>query len=95
MKIKYSPVKWNPYAKMATFPDTVINPVSEDSLIIDEELYEFDIASVMFPEVSEQTDGHILEAHRDESGELFITVRRFYTQFCQSWDTGEYHEVIW
>lgn len=94
MKIKYGPVKWNPYAKIEAMPDTVIEPVDDNSLKIDGELYEFDEQSVEFPEIRQQTNERILEAHR-EDGELYLTVMRFYTRTCHPWDTGGYHEVVW
>lgn len=94
MKLKYSPVKWNPYAKIEALPDTEITPVDENSILIDGELFEFDELSVEFPDIRTQTRNYITEAKR-ESEELFITVRRFYTRTCQPWDTGGYHEIVW
>lgn len=85
MKIKYSPCKTN--------RDTNIKVLGANSLTIDGELYEFDESSVAWPEVSEQTGGRIIEARRDDDGELWLTVRRFYTVSCASWDTGDFHEV--
>jgi hypothetical protein len=97
MKIKYSPVKWNSYAASnfpeGTKPETEIEAISENSITIDGELYEFDKSSVAWPDVSEQTEDRITEAHRDDSGELWLTVRRFYAESCAAWDTGDYHEV--
>jgi hypothetical protein len=96
MKIKYSPCKWNPYAAHnfapTTQPDTEIKVLSDDILQIDGEPYEFSPLDVQWPKISEQTSGVILEAHR-EDGELYVTVRRFYTQSCSGWDSGDYHEV--
>lgn len=94
MKIKYSPVKWNEYAKIEASPDTEIIPVDEDSVRIDSELYEFDPLSVEWTKIREQTRNFITEAHR-ENGELYLTIRRFYTRTCQPWDTGDYHEIVW
>ena len=83
MNLKYSPCK--------SSHDTLIAVTAESTITIDGEDYEFD-DSVIWPDISEQTDGRILEAHR-ESGELYITVRRFYTGSCSGWDTAEFHEV--
>ena len=92
MKIKYSPIKWNSYAKIEAFPDTVVEFVDENSIRIDGELYEFD-DSVIFPDIRTQTNGVIEDAHR-EVGELYLTIRRFYTDDHDlKWDTGDYHEI--
>lgn len=91
MKIKYSPAVWNYDPNRITAQDTAIEAISENSIAIDGELYEFDTASVEFPDIVAQTNEHILEAHRDESGELYLTVRRYYTKDCDAWDTGDYH----
>lgn len=85
MKIKYSPVHTN--------KDTIIEATGENTLRIDGVDYEFDPESVTWPEISEQTEGVILEAHR-EDGELYVTVRRFYSGSCSGWDTAQYHEVV-
>ena len=84
MKIKYSPCK--------TDKDTSIKYIDENSIKIDEELYEFDIQSVKFPDVAEQTDSLIIRAYREDD-ELYLTVTRFYSGDCTSWDTGGYHEI--
>lgn len=86
MKIKYSPVQTN--------KDTIIEATGPDTLRIDGQEYEFDPESVTWPEISEQTNGVIIEAHR-ESGELYVTVRRFYSGSCSGWDTGDYHATDW
>lgn len=93
MKIKYSPCKWNEYAKIDARPDTDIEVVDANSIKIDGELYEFDTESIQFPDIYTQTDGKILNAYRDESNILYITVRRFYTYDCTEWDDGEYNEI--
>lgn len=94
MRIKYSPIKWNEYAQLPGNPDTQIEYVDENTLRIDEDEYVFDPESVEWPDIAEQTKGMILEAKRDEKGELWLVVRRFYTQLAWlDWDTGEYHEV--
>lgn len=81
MKIKYSPVHAN--------KDTIIAAVNENTLHIDGVEYEFDTESVTWPDIATQTEGVILEAYR-ESGELYVTVRRFYSGSCSGWDTGAY-----
>jgi len=93
MKIKYSPVKWNEHARIEAEPNTQINYIDENTIKIDEELYEFDNESITFPEIHSQTNGVILEANRNEFNELFITIRRFYTADCTEWDNGEYNEI--
>jgi len=93
MKIKYSPVKWNEYAKINAEPETRIKILDENTIEIDGKEYEFDTESVVWDDIFTQTDGVILDARRDNSGELYITVRRFYTNDCASWDTGNYHDV--
>lgn len=99
MKIKYSPCKWNPYAAhnfpVGTKPDTEIKVIDTDTVEIDSESFEFDPESVQWPDIHTQTNSLISEAHR-EDGELFITVRRFYTSSCSGWDSGDYHDVpVW
>ena len=84
MHIKYSPCKHD--------RDTLIEFVDENTIRIDGELYEFDANDVAWPTIIQDTEGLILEAHR-EAGELFATVRRFYSASCSEWDTGAYHEV--
>ena len=91
MKIKYSPCKFNEHAEIKAPADTIIKFKDENTVRIDGELYEFDNESITFPDIHSQTNGIILEAHRTDE-ELFITVRRFYTDTCQ-WDTGEYQEI--
>jgi hypothetical protein len=97
MKIKYGPCKWNECAASqfpeGTKPDTEIEILGANSLTIDGELFEFDEASVSWDALSEQTQGRIIEAHRDDDGVLWLTVRRFYSGSCAAWDDGEYHEV--
>jgi len=81
MKLKYSPVH--------STKNTIIEATGESTLRIDGVDYEFDTESVTWPDISEQTEGVILEAHR-EDGKLFVTVRRFYSGSCSGWDTGAY-----
>lgn len=96
MKLKYSPVKWNEFAKHNlppwTQPDTQVRVLSETMLELDGRCYEFDTNSINFEGLIESTNGEILEAFRQD-GELYVTIRRFYTQGCSEWDTGEYHDV--
>ena len=84
MHIKYSPCKHD--------RDTTIEAADANSVKIDGQLYEFDPISVQWLQVAADTEGIIIEAHR-EAGELYVTVRRFYSGNCADWDTGSYHEV--
>jgi len=86
-------MKWNPYANIKASPDTTIEYVSENELLIDGKSYEFDPESVEFPAVEENTNGLFLGAFRNEQGELHLEVRRFYTRSRLLWDTGAYHEI--
>lgn len=96
MKIKYSPCLWNPNAahnfSEGTLPDTTVVVKDENTLIIDGEDHEFDESAVTFPMIAQDSGGRIPEAHR-ENGELYVTVRRFYTGSCSAWDDGQYHDV--
>jgi len=86
MKIKYSPVHTDNQ-------NMDIEYVDENTIMIDGEPYEFDPESVVWEDIAEQTKGVILEAKRDEKGELWLVVRRFYTQLAwPEWDTGDYHD---
>ena len=93
MRIKYSPVKYNEHspACVGHKPDTEIVVQDENTLLVDGEVYEFDPLDVAWPTISADTDGVILEAHR-EAGILHVTVRRFYSSSCGQWDDGQYHE---
>jgi len=86
MKLKYSPCK--------TDHDSRIVVVSVESVTVDGSLWEFDGNDAVWEpsKLVEATDGAILEAHRVD-GELYITVRRFYSSSCSEWDDGEYHAV--
>ena len=92
MKLRYSPVKYNEHspACVGHKPDTEIIYVDENSISIDNEVYGFDPGMVAWPKVAQDTDGVILSASRDTSGELSLCVRRFYSSSCGTWDTGEY-----
>ena len=83
MKIKYSPCNSN--------RETAIEIRDANTVLVDGEEYSFPEECVAFPDVAKQTNYVILEAHR-ESGELFLTITRYYTKSCP-WDTGDYQEV--
>ena len=91
MKIKYGPVKFNEYspACVGKSPDTLITPLDDNALSIDGEVYSFDPLDVAWPTINQDTQGVILEAHR-EAGILHVTVRRFYSSSCGQWDSGAY-----
>jgi len=92
MKIKYIPVYSN--------CNTVIEYIDENTLKIDNELYEFDTESVIWDDIFTQTNGKITSARRDETGELYIeVVRTYYYENAGAvipqpeWDTGDYHDI--
>ena len=86
MKIKYSPVHTDNQ-------NTVIEYVDENTIMIDGEIYELDKESVIWEDITTQTDYRILEAKRID-GELWLTVRRYYTDIRRpDWDTGDYHGI--
>ncbi len=87
MKIKYSPIK-------SDNVDTVIEPIDENTVKIDDEQYEFDFDSVLWPDIQEQTKGAINSAYRVDN-ELYLEIRRYYTYSCSLWDTGDYHDIVW
>ena len=98
MKLKYGPCLWNPYAAHhfpGALADTVIDVVDEDTLRIDGKDYEFPANGVSCPDIREQTGGVIEEAHRDESGVLCATVRRFFSSPGGelAWYSEDYVEV--
>ena len=84
MRIKYSPQKAE--------HDTIINVIDENTVSIDGAEHSFDAESVAYPDIAQETQCAILEAHR-ENGELYLTVLRQYTGSCSAWDDGQYHEV--
>jgi len=61
---------------------------------INDEQYEFDIDSVVWPDIQEQTKGAINSAYRVDN-ELYLEIRRYYTYSCSLWDTGDYHDIVW
>ena len=81
MKVRYSPCKND--------VDTVIEFVDENTVKIDGEVHEFDPSTVQWPAIAIDSGFLFLDAHR-ELGELFLTIRRFYTGSCSAWDTGAY-----
>lgn len=85
MRIKYSPCGSN--------RDTSIEVLGENTIAIDGETYDFDPLDVAWPTIREDTGGAIIEANRDEKGELWLTVLRFYAGNCSEWDTAEFHKV--
>lgn len=84
MHIKYSPCNSN--------KDTVIIVKNTTTIVIDGKEYVFDSDGVQWPNVAKETDGAILEAHR-EDGELYLTAVRFYSGSCSEWDTGKTHYI--
>lgn len=100
MKLKYGPCMWNEHAKHNlpewTKPNTEIEVIDSNTIKIDGELYEFPEDGVACPDIREQTNGVIEEAHRDEHGVLCLTVRRFFTQPGGelAWYSEDYVEVL-
>jgi hypothetical protein len=86
MKLKYSPVYNNNQ-------NTIIEYTDENTVLVDGKTYEFGLDTVIWDDVSAQTDGVILEVKRVD-GELWLTVRRYYTDLIRpDWDTGDYHDI--
>jgi hypothetical protein len=86
MKLKYSPVHINTQ-------ETYIEYIDANTISIDGKTYEFDLDTVIWDDVSTQTNGVILEAKRVD-GELWLIVRRYYTDLkWPDWDTGDYHDI--
>jgi ribulose kinase len=86
MKIKYSPV-------CTDNQTTIIEYIDENSILVDGKTYEFDSDTIIWDDVSAQTEGTILDAKRVD-GELWLTVRRYYTGIISpDWDTGDYHDI--
>ena len=67
-------------------PNTEIKYVNENTINVDGLDYEFDSNSIQFPNINVDTQGVIISAIRDT--ELHLTVRRFYSNDCSTWDTG-------
>jgi hypothetical protein len=71
--------------------DTIIEKLSATAISIDgEEIGPFDLDGVSWPNVSTETNGAVIEAHRTD-GNLYLTVIRYYLGSCLDWDTGDYH----
>ena len=84
MRIKYSPQKAE--------HDTIIKVIDENTVSIDGVEHGFDIESVAYPDIAQETQYAILEAHRD-NGELYLTVLRQYTNSSREWDDGKVHHI--
>lgn len=84
MKIKYIQCMSN--------RNTTYKNISESSVWIDGEQYDFPGSLILFPGISTQTGGAIIDARRD-GGELYITVLRRYAGDVPPECDGEYHEV--
>ena len=84
MRIKYSPQKAE--------HDTTIRVIDQNTISIDGVEHGFDEESVSYPDIAQETQCAIIEAHR-ENGELYLTVLRQYAISCSEWDDGQYHEV--
>ena len=84
MRIKYSPQKAE--------HDTIIKVIDENTVNINGMEHGFDAESVAYPDIAQETQCAILEAHR-ENGELFLTILRQYTVSWQEWYCADYMEV--
>ena len=84
MRIKYSPQKAE--------HDTIIKVIDENTVSIDSVEHGFDVESVAYPDIAQETQWAIIEAHR-ENGELYLTVLRQYKLSCSEWDDGQYYEA--
>jgi hypothetical protein len=91
MKLKYSPVLYNANSPACSGfqPDSNIVVMDDNVLNVDGNIYEFDPLDVAWPTINQDTEGVILEAHR-EGGVIHATVRRFYTSDWQSWYSEDY-----
>jgi hypothetical protein len=68
--------------------ETVISVVDDNTLVVDGEAYSFPTDIVQF-----DAAGPILEAHRDSTGALFVTVlRRYRGTGWPRWDDTLYHD---
>jgi hypothetical protein len=86
MKVKYRPLPTNTQ-------ETAIKYIDENTILVDEKTYKFDLDAVIWDDVSAQTNGDILDARRVD-GELWLTIRRYYTDLIwPDWDTGDYHDI--
>jgi hypothetical protein len=73
--------------------NTTIEYIDENTILVDEKTYKFDLDTVIWDDISVQTDDAVLEAKRVD-GELYLTIRRYYTDLIRpDWDTGDYHDI--
>lgn len=84
MRIRYLPLQSN--SKTHSF-----QYIDENTIILNGETYEFDCESVSFDleELLLNTNGMIAEAYRDETGELYLTLRK-YVLTTDVWGASEY-----
>lgn len=89
MKIKYSPIYF------ANQTPTIIEKKDENTIIIDNEIFEFDKNSYIFEDIYNISEGKILQAYRDfDTGELYIEVLRYYNTLERpDWDTGDWQDI--
>jgi len=80
MNVKYSPQQSDDKWSGAVVTDSVVQ--------INATQYRFDVSIVDY-----DSRPPILEAHRDSSGALYITVLRTYQGARPAWDTGDYHSI--
>jgi len=84
MCIKYSPQKAD--------HDTIIKVIDENTVDIDGVEHGFDAESIAYPDIAQETQCAILEAHR-ENGELYLTILRQYTSSWREWYSTDYVQV--
>jgi len=83
VKIKYSPCM----SKI----ETQIKCVDDLTIEIDGELFEFSLDYIEYPDIIDQTNGSILEAHV-ENGELYLTVLYLYQDKDKAiWENDNYY----
>ena len=79
-------IKWSPQSSGKSNSITVVD---NNTLEVDGEQYSFPTEIVQF-----DAAGPIIEAHRDSSGDLFVTVLRQYRGSSRPvWDDMQYHEA--
>ncbi len=77
------------YSPQFAQADTRIEMIDDNTLEVDGEQYSFDPSLVEY-----DPSGPILEAHRDSTGELYVTVLRQYnTNGWPSWDDMQFHSA--
>ena len=107
MKIKYSPCKSSHDTQINVTAENTIT-IDGEYYEFDDSVIWPDIAEQTGGKILEAHREIIEESGHETLGaleeleyvidvpahlELFVTVRRFYTGSCSSWDTGMYHEV--